>query len=379
MTLVRTLMPLIIAAVVVLSLPLWVPSAYILSLAVIVAMNAAAAESWNLLGGYLKQLNLATNAFVGLGAYAAAVVLTRLPSVAGGSVLGPVLSIIMAAAVTIGTALVLAPIFKRLGGAFFAQATLMVGLGLEQLFLSWNALFPYTGGAVGISVTSHALPTTVLYIGLAALALGIFGLSYWFDRSKVRVVLGAIREDEMAAEGLGINAYRYKVVLLIISAAALGVLGSFWAQYQSYIDPGSAFSITTWAIAPVIMAALGGVATSEGPIVGALILTVSNQYLVSLGQYRLFVYGVIIVFVIVVMPSGVVGTVRQAIRKQKGGPGAKSGMRRTPLQLMIARLRERSLARTPDAGDSASGRLGRLKKALRARPAGAPSNVPVDQ
>jgi branched-chain amino acid transport system permease protein len=263
-------------------------------------MYVGLASSWNLVSGYTGYVSFGHAAFFGLGAYTAALLMTRLGAhwlvavVAGGLL----------------AALVAAPlgyILLRLRGPYFAIAMLGLAAALEVTALSWESL---TRGGAGLNLPP-SLNTLQVYFAMGITMLVVVGLSYRIRTSKYGLRLLAIREDEEAAETLGINTTAHKVSAFVLSATFPGVLGGLYAWHLSYIDPNSVFR-PILSIGMVIMSMFGGVGTVIGPVLGGVVLTlVSEAFWANAPEVHRAAFGILIVLVVLVMPSGVVGFLRQ--------------------------------------------------------------------
>jgi branched-chain amino acid transport system permease protein len=281
---------------------------------ILVFMYALTAQAWNILAGYCGQVSFGHVAYFGVGAYASSMLLMHFH-------VSPWIGMLAGAVAAIGIALLVGIPTFRLTGHYFAIATLAVAEIIQTLFINWNA----AGEAKGLW-----LP--VMRDGLANfqwksklpyyyIALGLLGLvylaTYWMERSKVGYYFRAIRDDATASGSLGINALKYKLVALSMSAAFSALAGTFYAQYVLFIDPFSVL-VLQHSVLVVLLATFGGVGTYWGPIVGSAILIPVSEF-VRLrfggtgGAEDLIVYGVLIVFITLVEPTGIVGIYRKHV------------------------------------------------------------------
>ncbi|MDG7001856.1 MAG: branched-chain amino acid ABC transporter permease [Nitrososphaerota archaeon] len=284
-------------------LPLVLHNQYYLSVIFLTLLYTTLAMTWNILGGYLNQLNLGVNASVGIGMYVTTILWTMGYS--------PLFAMACGGLGAALLALIVSPIFKRLGGIYFAMSTLVLGLAIQQLFLNWTPLRALTGGASGIYIPNPTYSVFGVYEEILVLTVIVYVLVYFLESSRFRLIAGAIRADEKTAESIGIHAYRYKVIALVLTSFIFGIAGGIYAQYSSYMDPYVAFDLSNWSIAPVIMATLGGLGTLGGPMAGAIVLSVINQFFALSGEYRLLTYGVAIILVIIFLPNGFIGVIRK--------------------------------------------------------------------
>jgi branched-chain amino acid transport system permease protein len=239
------------------------------------------------------QLSLGQAAFMGLGAYASALMTLKLAA--------PLpLSLLAAVLVPAFAALLIGVPTLRLSGVYLALATIGLGEMLRIFFVNSEL----TGGALGLS----GIPTLSEEVGPAlifgSLALALVALTF-VCRSRLGRAMEAIREDEVAAGVLGINLLNYKLTALVASAMLAGLAGAFDAHVTSFIGPGeygfdAAVTILSFAL-------LGGIGSPFGPVVGAFVLTLMPELLRPLHDFRLVFNGLIIVLVVLYLPRGVLG------------------------------------------------------------------------
>lgn len=288
-----------VIAVIVLTMLPFMLSSYFLRLATTVMMYGVLAWSWNFIGGFAGYPSLGTAAFFGFGAYTGALVLTHhfvpfwLSPIAGG-----IASLAMA--VVVG-----APVL-RLRGHYFAVASLAVGVVFQELAMSWTEL---TGGGMGVSVPplpgSLTSELRTFYYAMAALALLAFVTTEIVSRGRLGVALRCIRQNEEAANMIGIDATRSKVTAFALSAAFAGAAGAIYASWISYIDPSDVFDILNSIKAPV-MVLLGGAGTVFGPLIGAVAYLIFEELVWrTLLQFHTAMLGLIIALLVLFMPSGI--------------------------------------------------------------------------
>lgn len=298
----KGVLPIVILLVILIILPLVLKNQYILHLIILVMMWAALGISWNLLGGYTGQVSFGHAAFFGVGAYAACLLHTKLGvSLWAGFLFAGVAGALIS--IPIGA------ICLRLRGPYFALSVLALAEVLRLITLHWKS---FTEGAVGILLIVPVMGESVEYYYLI-LGLGILIMLTiaYILRRRMGFYFIAIREDEDAAEALGIFTTRYKLYSLIISAFFTGIIGSFFANYTQFIDPYIVFSIGEVSIAMVLVVVLGGIGTFWGPVVGALIVVLLSEGFRSFfAQASILVYGALIIIVILFLPRGIVGSIK---------------------------------------------------------------------
>ena len=270
---------------------------------------ATLSQAWNLIGGFAGQVSFGHATFFGIGAYAALVLLKKYDlSPWVGMLIGGGVSVVMAAVIGY-------PVFK-LKGHYFAISTFAVAEIVERLFNNWD----YVEGAIGLP--APVLPeglvnfmwykTKIPYFYIAfVLFVLVLLLVYKITRSRMGFYFRAIKQSHEAAEGLGIDTTRYKLIAMMISAFLTAICGGFYAQYILYIDPPSVLSLDI-SIKMVLIAVLGGAGTIIGPILGAAILIPLSEYsrifLGGTGKgVDLIVFGALILFISVFQPQGVAG------------------------------------------------------------------------
>jgi branched-chain amino acid transport system permease protein len=297
---------LIIVGIVALIFPLLVPSDYYRHLVIIALMWVVIGSAWNLLAGYTGQVSFGHAMFFGVGAYTAGILATKLQiSAWWGMLLGGPAAMLFA--------LFVGWVCFRLRGPYFALATLAGGEIIRLVATNWESL---TEGMVGILLIQSfrsKLPYYYIALGLAALCIFVI---HMVMRSKWGYYFVSIREDQDAAESLGINTTLYKNLSLLISAFFTGMAGAFYMNYMAFIDPHVVFSLHYISIMAILVGIVGGVATHMGPAVGAFIMVGVQETFRSalfglapkwVSQGHALVFGLIVIFVILFMANGVVG------------------------------------------------------------------------
>jgi branched-chain amino acid transport system permease protein len=268
--------------------------------------------AWNLLGGFAGQVSFGHATFLGVGAYTAMLLYLKL----GWS---PWLGLVFGGMAGALVALPIGLICFRLRGPYFSLATLAVAEIVRLVALNWETL---TAGPMGLLITTlpalnwfgrpvnweSKLPFYYVALVLALLAMGI---TWFVSRSRLGAYLLAIREDMDSAEAAGIDTTRTKVIALAISAFIAGLAGGFYGLYFRYIDPDAVFSISM-SVEMVFIAVVGGIATTAGPIVGAVFLvTIAELFRERFQVGHLIFYGLLMMIVIRYMPEGIWGRLRR--------------------------------------------------------------------
>jgi branched-chain amino acid transport system permease protein len=271
-------------------------SLYLRSFLLFTMMYVVLALSWNIISGFTGYTSFGHVAFYGIGAYACAILVADyrwhwLPTLGVAAVLAAVVG------VAIGY-----PVL-RLKGPYFAIAMLGAAEGTRVVATVWDSL---THGGLGISMPSAETSMETYYAMLVLMVLTV-AVAYVVGHSRFGIRLNAIREDEAAAEALGINATLYKLAAFVLSAVFPAVAGGIQAYKVLYIDPPSVFFVQI-TIAMALMSMLGGKGTVIGPIVGAVLLYTAQELTwVNFPSAHLVAYGLFIVLVARFMPRGLMG------------------------------------------------------------------------
>jgi len=294
----------------------WFTSNYILGVVIRIFMFAALALAWNIIGGFGGQLAFGNASFFGIGAYAAAIGFSTYSiSPWIGMLIGGVLAVILS--LIIGY-----PSF-RLRGIYFSLCTFAFSLILEVLARHYIS---FTGGDMGISVPllgnapaqfQFESGVPFYYIGLLMVILYV-AVCRWIQVSKFGYYLSALRNDQEAAEALGIPSPRIKMYAFMINAFLTALVGTFYVQYTLFIDPQTAFGMNM-SVQILLVAIAGGVGHLWGPVVGAFTLVtlgeITNYYLgASIPGIDLIVYAIFLIIIVKALPNGMVGLFQQANR-----------------------------------------------------------------
>jgi len=297
-------------------LPLTGMSTYWLHIFILVIMWSVIGMAWNLLGGYCGQVSFGHAAFFGLGAYTSGILYQKLGVSAWW---GLPLSVVVVSA----GALVIGFICLRLRGPFFALATLSMGVILRVTAENLNWL---TEGDLGIMIRERTWVDKTWYFYIILLiAAGTYLVVNWIVGSKLGYYFVAIREDQDAAESLGINTTLYKTIALCLSAVLTGLAGAFYTSYMGYIDPKVVFALHDISIVAIMVVMVGGVATFGGPIVGAFIMVMLAEVIRTipkLGAAHHTLFGILLIVIIIYVPNGIVGDLPKL--KKVFGTGGRS-------------------------------------------------------
>lgn len=304
-------------------LPLVITDDYVLRILIMSGIFVMLTLSLNLVTGFTGQFCLGWAAFYGIGAYTSALLTMK----AGLSFwLAMPLGGFMAALF----GLLLGLPTMRLKEIYLAITTLGFGEIIRLIMLNWTDLTRGSMGLPGIpapSILSYEISSNqaYYYFILVLVLVTVAAMRRLIDSRTGRALI-AIREDELAAKSMGIDVTAYKMLAFAVGAFFAGLAGSFYAHYTSFIDPHT-FSFTE-SIAILAMAVLGGLGSINGSILGAVILTVVPELLRGIAEYRLIVFGLIMMAVMLLRPQGIFGKTREggtSRGKAKGRGGVRIG------------------------------------------------------
>jgi branched-chain amino acid transport system permease protein len=267
------------------------------------------ATAWNILGGYAGYVNFGSAGFFAIGVYCSIALIKAVDL--------PLPLLIVAGAIAAGiVGLATGYLTLRLRGVYFAIATLALAIVLETLVANWG----YVGGASGTVVMR---PREVmffdsyvefLFVVMLVLAAGAIVIARTIEHSRLGRGLRAIRDEELAAECMGVPTLKLKLVATTISGALMGAAGAPFSYYVTYVDPPSAFNLS-FAVNAVAMPMIGGTATWIGPLVGALLLgSIQQVATVTISsELNLLIVGLMLIIFVVLAPEGLVGLVRRTV------------------------------------------------------------------
>jgi branched-chain amino acid transport system permease protein len=292
-----------------------IPNEYFFTAAYTVLQFVILATAWNILGGYTGYVNFGSAAFFAIGAYTTVALYNAFKA--------PLPVMIVAGTLVAGLAgLGLGYLTLRLRGVFFAIASLALSVVLFTFIVNWD----YVGGARGAYVLQprevpFGLPRYIhlLYIVMVLQAAVSLVVARAIEKSTLGRGLAAIRDDELAAECAGVPTLRLKIFSTMVSCALMGMAGTTFPFYLSFVEPSSAFSLS-YAVNSIAMPLIGGMMSWIGPLIGAILLG-SVQQLVqvmfSLGAWNLLIVGALLVLFVTLAPNGIMGWV-EGWRKRRG-------------------------------------------------------------
>lgn len=278
----------------------------------------ALAQLWNLLAGYAGLVSVGQQAFVGLGGY----MLFAL-TVYGG--IDALLAILLAGVIAFLFAFPTALVVFRLRGAYFAIGTWVVAEVYRLSFAQVKPLGGGTGTSLPVSVTNTVFGIDflrelfgvrtalardmVMYWTALALAVGTVLAVYFILRSRRGLALSAIRDSEVAAESVGVEAFREKLWVYTATAGVTGMVGALIYLQTARISPDAAFTVLDWTAYVIFIVVIGGIGTIEGPIVGVIIFYLLQTYLADFGAWYLILLGALGIVIMLFAPKGIWGYV----------------------------------------------------------------------
>jgi branched-chain amino acid transport system permease protein len=322
----RRVVPWVAGAAVLLLLPLAVRNPFFLHLCITVLMWTLLGAAWNVLGGFAGQVSFGHASLFGIGAYATIILYLK----AG---LAPWWGIPLGGVAAAAVSVPLGLLCFRLRGPYFSLSTLAVAEIVRLVALNWEEV---TNGPVGFLITD--LPPVRIagravnweskepfYLTVAALAFLAVLATYGLKHSRLGAYLAAIRENEDAAEAVGIDTVRAKVLTLALSAFLAGVGGGFYAFYFRYVDPDAVLAIAL-SMEMVFIAVVGGLGTVGGPFIGAIFLTTIGETVRERFQVgHLIFYGLFMMLVIRFMPEGIWGRFRRVLARRAAARESAAG------------------------------------------------------
>ena len=290
---------------------------YFFSAAYTVLQFIILATAWNILGGYTGYVNFGSAAFFAVGAYTT-VFLYKAAQ--------PPLPVMIAAGTVVAglLGLMVGYLTLRMRGVFFAIATLALAVVLYTFVLNWD----YVGGARGAYILQprlvpFGLPRYVhlLYAAMVLMAVLALVVARAIETSFIGRGLAAIRDDEVAAECAGVPTLRLKLFSATVSGALMGMAGTTFPYYLSYVEPSAAFNLS-YAVNSIAMPLIGGMTSWLGPLIGAVLLG-SVQQVVQVtvsSAWNLLIVGVLLVAFVTLAPNGIMGWIDAWRHRRRRGP-----------------------------------------------------------
>jgi branched-chain amino acid transport system permease protein len=267
----------------------------------------ALASLWNLLAGYAGLVSVGQQAFVGLGGY----ILFALAIIFG---VHPIVAILIAGPLAAIVAVPVAALIFRLRGAYFAIGTWVVA----EVFRLIASQIQVLGGGSGISLPASIIismaPSRQLrefetYWLALALTVVVLGAIIALLRSRHGLALTAIRDNEQAAQSIGVDVTRVKLIVYVLTAFGTAMVGALIFLMKLRISPDTAFSVNDWTAFVIFITVIGGIGRIEGPIIGTVIFFVMRQALADLGSLYLLMMGAVAIVAMLWAPKGLWGLI----------------------------------------------------------------------
>jgi branched-chain amino acid transport system permease protein len=291
-----------------------IPNDYVFSAAYTVLQFIILATAWNILGGYTGYVNFGSAAFFATGAYSTVFLYKALQQ-------PPLVVMIVIGTLAAGLlGLAVGYLTLRMRGVFFAIATLALAVVLYTFVVNWD----YVGGARGAyilqpRVVPFGLPRYIhlLYSAMVLMTALALIVARTIETSSLGRGLAAIRDDELAAECAGVPTLRLKLFAATVSGALMGMAGTTFPYYLSYVEPSAAFNLS-YAVNSIAMPLIGGMMSWLGPVIGAVLLgSVQQVVQVTISSaWNLLIVGVLLVVFVTLAPNGIMGWV-DAWRRRK--------------------------------------------------------------
>ncbi len=275
-------------------------SGYLITILITVLVYAILAHSLNIITGHAGQISLGHAAFFGIGAYTSALFYTK----AG---LSFWLCVPLAAIVAGMIGILLGIPCLRVRDDFLAITTMGIGFVVEAVFL----YIPFFGGAMGIGGINlpqwfgREMTKPEYFLLILIVFILLLLLDRRLGRSWIGLAWSSIREDEQAAEAMGVDVVRFKVLAFVLGSSIAGLAGGFYAHFLTFIMPQN-FGFGQ-SIVILCMVVFGGIGTRWGPIVGAIILGVLPEISRPIMEYRTLIYGVLLLAMMRFQPGGLLG------------------------------------------------------------------------
>ncbi len=278
--------------------PLVITKAYILNLIILISLYTVLSHSWNILGGLTGQISLGHSTFFGIGAlvfrYLWVMGAPSYLALCGGSIS----SLLLASAIGF-------PAFK-LKGHYFAIGTLALSM---IAIITVQNLFPGVSFSPPQYLSKYSL--VPIYYMAVTVSLIAIGLVYALTRSKLGLAFVSIREDEDAAEAIGINTFKYKVISMSLSTLIAGLGGGLFSFYVASYYYYVPFELG-WSFDPVLIAFIGGPGTVIGPLIGSVCFVLLKElFAINLGQMNVLIFGIVFILTILFLPEGLIGLMKR--------------------------------------------------------------------
>lgn len=309
-----------LALIVVLAFAPMFASRTILQELILVFLLASLALCWNLMAGYAGLISVGQQAFVGLGGYALFALI-----IVGD--FDPLAAIPVAAVIVALVSIPIGSLVFRMQGAYFAVVTWVVAEVFRLLLAQWRTLGGGTGTSLPRSATGDMLGLAfvsdlfgvrnavareiIIYWAALFTIVLVVGGCYFLLHSRVGLALRAIKDGEVAAQSVGVSTTRIKFNIYVFAAFCTGLIGAIYFLQTSRISPDAAFSLLDWTAYIIFIVVIGGLATIEGPIIGAILFVLLRNALSGFGPWYLIILAILGIAVMLLAPKGIWGNFSQ--------------------------------------------------------------------
>jgi branched-chain amino acid transport system permease protein len=267
----------------------------------------ALASLWNLLAGFTGLISVGQQAYVGFGGY----MLFAFTIFLG---MHPLAAVVIAGMLAIILAIPVGALIFRLSGAYFAIGTWVIAEVFRLSFAQIGSLGGGSGSSLPTSVireiaSGRDAREAIIYWTALVLALVVVGFAYWILRTRQGLALTAIRDSELASESLGINVWRSKFLVYVLTAGLTAMIGALIFIQKLRISPEAAFSLNDWTALVIFITVIGGIGTIEGPLIGVIVFFMLREALSDLGSIYLMILGLVAIVVMLRAPRGIWGFV----------------------------------------------------------------------
>jgi len=287
----RRLVPALFLILVLLYLPTRIKSEYFINLMITLFLYVTVSQSWNLLGGFTGQISLGHSAFFGMGALIARLLWVGHMPILLALIGGGISSTLLAGIVGIPC--------LRMKSAYFPIGTLALSI-IAQIAV--GNIFPVPGSLASEYIVGYQIsPRYYLALFIAVLTLLVV---YYLTRSRAGLAFVAIRDDEGAAEAMGVKTFRYKILALLVSSFLAGLAGGIFAYHQVSYYYYSPFELS-WSFLATLTTFIGGLGTLVGPVLGSICFLALNElFAITLGAIHMLIFGFVFVLIVLFLPGG---------------------------------------------------------------------------
>jgi branched-chain amino acid transport system permease protein len=311
----------------ILLLPVFTSDPYLLRIFILASIFAILAASWDLLSGFIGQMNFGHALPFGVGAYGSALLNLHMG-------FPPVMSIPLGAAAAVLVGLIIAIPCLKLRGTYLALTTLAFPIILMGILI---ALPDYTGGELGLSGLTSLSSSRVTAYYITSITMLVLCFGMWFiTDSNIGIIFHAIREDEVAVRSSGINTIRYKLLAFCLSFLFAGIAGGLYAHFMRIAGPSTlevsmSFQIVIWAV-------FGGIATIYGPVGSVFIIFPLLEFMRFWPEVRMLLFAIIVLLILLFMPEGLLPWLRNKFEKECPRCKVANAARRNECRICAASL-----------------------------------------